>query len=170
MLAFDSQIQGRCFHFPARMLSVPQLPWCLSGKESACQCRRYGFDPGPERSHMPQSNLSWCATTTESMLQSPGVAHAPQSLCSATREATAMRMKLESSSCLPHLEKSLCGNEDPAAARKTQHSQKELAKQNYFLKKEWHVRPCHPRCHTILTSLIVFSCCLLSKLEMKGKC
>ena len=21
------------------------LPWWLSGKESACQCKRYGFDP-----------------------------------------------------------------------------------------------------------------------------
>ena len=39
-----------------------------------------------------------------------------------------MRMKLESSSCLPQLEKSLRSNEDPAAARKTQHSQKELTK------------------------------------------
>ena len=41
-------------------------------------------------------------------------AHAPQSLCSAAREATAMRRKLESSSCLPQLEKSLRSNEDPA--------------------------------------------------------
>ena len=23
----------------------PEFPRCLSGKESACQCRRYGFDP-----------------------------------------------------------------------------------------------------------------------------
>ena len=28
-----------------------RLPWWLSGKESACQCKRHGFDPG--RSHMP---------------------------------------------------------------------------------------------------------------------
>ena len=29
-------------------LAVPfslEFPWCLSGKESACQCRRHGFDP-----------------------------------------------------------------------------------------------------------------------------
>ena len=31
-----------------------RLPWWLSGKESACQCKRHGFDPG--RSHMPWSS------------------------------------------------------------------------------------------------------------------
>ena len=29
------------------------LPWWSSGKESACQCRRHGFDPW-ERFHVPQ--------------------------------------------------------------------------------------------------------------------
>ena len=28
---------------------VPGLPWWLSGKESACQCRSHGFDPWPGR-------------------------------------------------------------------------------------------------------------------------
>ena len=32
------------------------LPWWLSGKESACQCRRHQFNPDLGRSHMPQSN------------------------------------------------------------------------------------------------------------------
>ena len=27
------------------MLPSPGLPWWLSGKESACQCSRHGFDP-----------------------------------------------------------------------------------------------------------------------------
>ena len=34
------------------------LPWWMSGKESAFQCRRHRFDLGPGRSHMPQS--MWC--------------------------------------------------------------------------------------------------------------
>ena len=34
------------------------LPWCISGKEYACQCRRHRFDLGPGRSHMPRS--MWC--------------------------------------------------------------------------------------------------------------
>ena len=32
------------------------LPWWLSGKESACQCRRHGYDPWSRRFHKPQSN------------------------------------------------------------------------------------------------------------------
>ena len=32
------------------------LPWWLSGKVSACQCRRQGFGPWSGRSHMPRSN------------------------------------------------------------------------------------------------------------------
>ena len=32
------------------------LPWWLSGKESACQCREVGLIPGPGRSRMLQSN------------------------------------------------------------------------------------------------------------------
>ena len=32
----------------------PRLSWWLSGKESACQCKRHRFDPG--RSHISRSN------------------------------------------------------------------------------------------------------------------
>ena len=32
------------------------LPWWLSGKESACQCRRHRCDPWSRRFHKPQSN------------------------------------------------------------------------------------------------------------------
>ena len=34
------------------------LPWWISGKERACQCRRRRFDLGPGRSHVPRS--VWC--------------------------------------------------------------------------------------------------------------
>ena len=33
-----------------------RLPWWYSGKESTMQCRKHGFNPGPGRFHMPQSN------------------------------------------------------------------------------------------------------------------
>ena len=37
-------------------ISLLGLPsWC-NGWESAYQCRGHGFDPGPEKSHMPWSN------------------------------------------------------------------------------------------------------------------
>ena len=33
-----------------------RLPWWFSGKGSACQCKRHGFDPDPGRFHMLWSN------------------------------------------------------------------------------------------------------------------
>ena len=33
-----------------------ELPWWLSGKESACQCRKHGLIPGPGKSYMARSN------------------------------------------------------------------------------------------------------------------
>ena len=56
------------------------LPWCLSGKEPACRCRRHGFslvreDPACCRATKPACHNYWPT-------QSPS---------SATRKATAMR-------------------------------------------------------------------------------
>ena len=45
------------------------LPWWLSGKESACQCRRHWFDPCSWRIPLTKKQLSPCvnphAETTE---------------------------------------------------------------------------------------------------------
>jgi len=46
------------------------LPWWLSGKESACQCRRHQFDPWSGKIPHATEQLSPCATTTA--LQNPG--------------------------------------------------------------------------------------------------
>ena len=63
------------------------LPWWLSGKESTCQCRRYGFHSWSGKIPHTLEQLSLCATTTEPVLQSLGAtltearalrAHAPQ--------------------------------------------------------------------------------------------
>ena len=35
----------KTFNLELSILSLYGLPWWLSGKESACQCRRHGFDP-----------------------------------------------------------------------------------------------------------------------------
>ena len=82
-----------------------------------------GSIPGPERSHMPQSP---CITTTEPVLQSQGTttteAHELQSLCLATRAATATRSPHTARKRSPYsaqLEKSLLSNK--------------INKQNYFL-------------------------------------
>ena len=41
------------------------FPWWLSGQESACQCRRHGFDSLPEKIPHAVEQLSLCATTIE---------------------------------------------------------------------------------------------------------
>ena len=41
------------------------LPWCLSGKESACQCSRHGFNPLSGKTPHAMEQLSPCTPTTE---------------------------------------------------------------------------------------------------------
>ena len=53
------------------MLMSGLLCW-LSGKESICQCRRYGFDPWVGRIPYTAEELSLCATASEPVLWSPG--------------------------------------------------------------------------------------------------
>ena len=48
------------------------LPWQLSGKESASQRRRHGFDPRSGKIPHTVEQLSLYATSTEPVLQSPG--------------------------------------------------------------------------------------------------
>ena len=42
-----------------------RLPWWRSGWESACQCRRHGFEPWSGKILHAAEPLSPCATTTE---------------------------------------------------------------------------------------------------------
>ena len=46
------------------------LSWWLSGKESACQCRRHGFDPWSRKILHVAEQLSPCPTTIEPVLKS----------------------------------------------------------------------------------------------------
>ena len=48
------------------------LPWWLSGKESACQCGRHGFNPWSRKIPHAMEQLSLWAPTTEPALQSSG--------------------------------------------------------------------------------------------------
>ena len=41
------------------------VPWWLSGKESACQCRRHEFDPQSGQISPATEQLSLCTATTE---------------------------------------------------------------------------------------------------------
>ena len=52
----------------------------LSGKESACQCRRHRFDPWSQKVPHTMEQLSLCVTTTEPVLWSLG-ATTPEPAC-----------------------------------------------------------------------------------------
>ena len=47
---------------------LSDLPWWVSGKESACQCRRHGFDPWCRKIPRSVEQLSPCDTTIEPVL------------------------------------------------------------------------------------------------------
>ena len=60
----------------------PGLPQWLSGKGSACQCRRHGFDPRSGKISHAAKQLSPCATTTKPVLWSLGAATIEPQCCS----------------------------------------------------------------------------------------
>ena len=55
------------------------LPWWFSGKESACQCKRHGFNTRSEKIPNTVEQLGLCVTTIEPVgepqLQSPRAKH-----------------------------------------------------------------------------------------------
>ena len=100
------------------------LPWWLSGKESACQCRRHGFDPWSGKVPHAAEQPSWgpqllrlCLRAWELQLLKPARprARAPQQERLLPREAWAPQ--LESSPCSPTPEKSPRCNKDPVQPR-----------------------------------------------------
>ena len=92
---------------PSHKKSVIGLPWWRSGWESACQCRRHGFEPWSGRIPHAAEQLG-----REPQLLSLRV----WSLCSAAGEAMKVggpRTAMKSGPHLPQLEKDLPRNEDP---------------------------------------------------------
>ena len=104
------------------------LPWWLSGKESACQCRRHKFNPWSRKiSHAPGAAKSVCHKFWACTLE-PGSrnyrAHVLQPLkpshpraCAPQQEVHARRGPRTATSqqlSSRQLEKSPHGNEDPA--------------------------------------------------------
>ena len=102
------------------------LPWWLSCKESTCQCSRQEFTSWSWKIPRAVEQLSHnyrahAYGARELQLLSPRASTsevcAPQSLCSATREAPTVRSpcpQLESSPCSLQSKKSLSFSEDPA--------------------------------------------------------
>ena len=98
-MAVNSRIQVNWKNY--LKIHILRLAWWLSAKESACQCKCYGFDPWSGKIPHALEQLSPQATTTEPVpyipepqLLSPSAstteAHALYSMGS-PREATAMR-------------------------------------------------------------------------------
>ena len=94
----------------------------LRDEESACQCRKHESDHWSGKIPHAVEQLNPCAAITEPVLSRAHVlqllSHVPQSLCSATTEATAVRAGV------PQLERSLCSPqlEHARAERETQNS------------------------------------------------
>ena len=53
---------------PFKKITRLGLPWWLSGKEPAYQCRGQGFNPWSRKIPHPTEQLSPCATNTEPVL------------------------------------------------------------------------------------------------------
>ena len=69
-----------CFKKKCILKSVQELPCWLSGKESACQCRRHEFSPWSGKIPHPAEQLSLCLGAQEPQLLSPR-ATLPKPLC-----------------------------------------------------------------------------------------
>ena len=50
-----------------------ELPWWLSGKESACQCRRHRFKSWSGKIPLAEKQLSPCTVTSEPVLWNLGI-------------------------------------------------------------------------------------------------
>ena len=99
---------------PLLKSSIWGPPWWLSGKESACQCRRHRFDPWSRKMPHAVGQLS----RAPQLLSLQSRAQKPQLLsslalepCSTTRETTTVRSP-----------RTTTGEQRARTAMKTQHS------------------------------------------------
>ena len=113
----DSKKKKSCYN-NSSITTRGGLPWWLSGKESACQ---QGFNLWSRKIPYTLEQLSQRATTIKPVLQSLEAAateaHAPYSLCFATREVTALRnlcIKTGEYPLLAAARENPLSNEDPA--------------------------------------------------------
>ena len=96
---------------------LPGLPWWLSGKESACQFRRHGFNPWSGKN--PLATDPTCVMCVPQLL---GLCSRTWPLCPKAcapqqekpPQWEACTLQLESSPCSPQLKKSLHSKKDPA--------------------------------------------------------
>ena len=89
-------------------MGLHELPWWLSGLESAVNAGDIGLIPGPGRSHMLLGQLSPCSATSEPALLEPALcnkrSHHDETLCTATKSNPAH----------PNEREPKCSEKDPA--------------------------------------------------------
>ena len=114
-ISFRASLMARWWriHLPTQETQIQSLAWWLSGKESACQCRRLRFDPCSVKIPYTPERLSPFPTQLKPLCHR---AHTPQQEKEALQwEACAPRP--ESRPHLLQLEKSPNSNKDPAHAK-----------------------------------------------------
>ena len=93
-------------------IPVQGLPWWLSGKEFACQCRRHKFYLWLGKIPHATEQLSLCTTSIHNCW-----AHVPWLLVPACLEPMLCHKRSHCSPHSPQPEKSPCSNEDPAQSK-----------------------------------------------------
>ena len=94
-------------------MTVKGFPWWLSGKKSACQCKKHGFDLWSEKIPYAMEQPSPWATTTWVSALEPGNhnfwSHVPKLLKPTCPRASALQEEkpLQPEALAPHLERNL---------------------------------------------------------------
>ena len=115
------------------------LPWWLSGKESACQCRRHRFDPWSRKSPHVSEQLSPCASTIELVLWSLG-AITTELTCLSYWKLCTLELVLCSKRS-HHNEKPLHHNENATREKPTRQRRPDTAENKYTNFKNYIWKP-----------------------------
>ena len=119
---FSNHISGK--GLVSRVKNSCGLPWWLSGKESACQCKRHSLSPGLESCHVHGvGQLQRCATMLS--LCSRAQELQPSSLCVALPKPVCATREAIAGKPVP------CSWRRAHTATATQHSQINFKKNSY---------------------------------------
>ena len=138
-----------CTHIP-RIIKMQRLyihlkiclwgpSWWLSGKESACQCRRHRFDPWSRKSPHVSEQLSPCASTIELVLWSLG-AITTELTCLSYWKLCTLELVLCSKRS-HHNEKPLHHNENATREKPTRQRRPDTAENKYTNFKNYIWKP-----------------------------
>ena len=129
-------------------------PGWLSGKESACRCRRHGFNPRSGNIPHTTKQLSPCATTIGSVLWSPEAA-TTEPMCGDSWSPHVLEPVVTGEARTLHVEKSPCSSEDPAQPNTHTHTHTHTQKASQLV----YWSPRFSKCLQLaITALCVYMC------------